>query len=94
MSSLDKSQDVATVLHLEKLKGLACAQEYAVTHSNRFSVVTTLEDALALHDTFMGEALEDAMERQHEAAITWKRGHDSWFACRLECCLAVWYYAP
>ena len=32
------------VFHLEKLKDLTCAQEYAVTVSNRFGVLDTLED--------------------------------------------------
>ena len=41
-----------TVFHLEKLKDLTCAQEYAVTVSNRFGVLDTLEDPEEQWDTF------------------------------------------
>ncbi|MPC64178.1 Extracellular tyrosine-protein kinase PKDCC [Portunus trituberculatus] len=37
-----------TVFHLEKLKDLTCAQEYAVTISNRFGVLETIEDPVEL----------------------------------------------
>ena len=51
-----------TVFHLEKLKDLTCAQEYAVTVSNRFEALNTLEDPEELWDTFKHEALEAASE--------------------------------
>ena len=51
-----------TVFHLEKLKDLTCAQEYAVTVSNRFGVLDTLEDSEELWDTFKRETLEAAKE--------------------------------
>ena len=35
-----------TVFHLEKLKDLICALEYAVTVYNRFGVLNTLEDCV------------------------------------------------
>ena len=50
-----------TVFHLEKLD-LTCAQEYAVTVSNRFGVLDTLEDPEELWDTFKRETLEAAKE--------------------------------
>ena len=49
-----------TVFHLEKLKDLTCAHEYAVTVSNRFEVLDTLEDPVELWDTFKRETLEAA----------------------------------
>lgn len=48
--------------HLEKLKDLACAQEYAVAVSNRFNVLSSLEDPVELWDTFKRETLEAAKE--------------------------------
>ena len=51
-----------TVFHLEKLKDLTCAHEYAVTVSNRFSVLDALEDPVELWDTFKRESLEAAKE--------------------------------
>ena len=50
-----------TVFHLEKLKDLTCAQEYAVTVSNRFGVLDTLNPE-ELWDTFIRETLEAAKE--------------------------------
>ena len=47
------------VFHLEKLKHLTCAQEYAVAVSNRFGV---LENPKELWDTFKRETLEAAKE--------------------------------
>ena len=41
-----------TVFHLEKLRDLTCTQEYAVTVSNRFGALNTLEDPEELWDTF------------------------------------------
>ena len=49
-----------TVFHLEKLKDLACAHEYAVTVSNQFEVLGTLEDPVELWDTFKRETLNAA----------------------------------
>ena len=49
-----------TIFHLEKLKDLTCAQEYAV--SNQFGVLNTLEDAVELWGTFKRETLEAAKE--------------------------------
>ena len=49
-----------TVFHLERLKDLTCAQEYAVAVSNRFEVLDTLEDPVELWDTFKRETLEAA----------------------------------
>ena len=51
-----------TVLHLEKLKDLICAQEYAVTVSNQFGALNTLEDPEELWNTFKSEPLEAAKE--------------------------------
>ena len=51
-----------TVFHLEKLKDLTCAQEYAVTVSNRFGALDTLEDPKELWDTFKRKTLEAAKE--------------------------------
>ena len=51
-----------TVFHLEKLKDLVCAQEYAVAVSNRFNVLGSLEDPVELWDTFKRETLEAAKE--------------------------------
>ena len=56
-----------TVFHLEKLKDLTCAQEYAVTTvSNRFGALDTLEDPEELWDTFRRETLEAAKECDRE----------------------------
>ena len=46
-----------TVFYLEKLKDLTCAQEYAVTVSNRFGALDTLEDTEEIWDTFNHETL-------------------------------------
>ena len=51
-----------TVFHLEKLKDLTCAHEYAVTVSNRFGVLDTLEDPEELWHTFKLGTLEAAKE--------------------------------
>ncbi|MEL6802745.1 MAG: reverse transcriptase domain-containing protein, partial [Bacteroidota bacterium] len=51
-----------TAFHLEKLKDPTCAHEYAVTVSNRFNVLSTLEDPVELWDTFKRETLEAAKE--------------------------------
>ena len=51
-----------TVFHLEKLKDLTCAQQYAVTVSNRFGALDILEDPEKLSDSFKREALEAAKE--------------------------------
>ena len=51
-----------TVFHLEKLKDLACAHEYAVSVSNRFNVLSTLEDPVELWDTLKRVTLEAAHE--------------------------------
>ena len=50
------------MFHFEKLKDLTCVQEYAVTVSNRFGVLDTLEDPEELWDTFKRETLEAAKE--------------------------------
>ena len=50
-----------TVFHFEKLKDLTCGQ-YAVTVSNQFGVLDTLEDPEELWDTFKRETLEAAKE--------------------------------
>ena len=50
------------MFHLEKLKDLTGAQEYAVTVSYRFGVFDTLEDPEELWDTFKRETLEAAKE--------------------------------
>lgn len=39
-----------TLLHLEKLKELAYAHEYAVTDANWFNVLSSLEDRVKLWD--------------------------------------------
>ena len=49
-------------LHLEKLREPACAQEYAVTVSNRFGVLDTLEDPEELWDSFKRETLKATEE--------------------------------
>ena len=49
------------VFHLEKLKDLLCAHEYAVTVSNQFEVLDALEDPVELWDTFKRETLEAAI---------------------------------
>ncbi|KAG0712627.1 Sodium/glucose cotransporter 4 [Chionoecetes opilio] len=51
-----------TVFHLEKLKDLTCAHEYAVAVSNRFDVLGALEDPVELWDTFKRETLQAAKE--------------------------------
>ena len=50
------------MFHLEKLKDLTSAQEYAVTISNRFGVLDTVEDPEKLWDSFKHETLEAAKE--------------------------------
>ena len=47
---------------LEKLKDLSWAQEYAVTVSNKFRVLDTLEDPVKLWDTSKRETFETAKE--------------------------------
>ena len=47
-----------TVFHLEKLQDLTCRQEYAVTVSDRFGVLDTLENPEELWDTFKREVTE------------------------------------
>ena len=59
MSSPENLQDV---FHLEKLKDFTCAREYAVTVSNQFGALDTLENPEELWDTFKHEALETAKE--------------------------------
>lgn len=49
-------------LHLEKLRDPVCAQEYAVTVSNRFGVLGALEDPGELWDAFKRETLKAAEE--------------------------------
>ncbi|KAG0710316.1 Craniofacial development protein 2 [Chionoecetes opilio] len=49
-----------TVFHLEKLKDLTCAHNYAVAVSNRFDVLGALEDLVELWDTFKRETLQVA----------------------------------
>ncbi|KAG0727408.1 Craniofacial development protein 2 [Chionoecetes opilio] len=51
-----------TVFHLEKLKDLTCAHEYAVAVSNRFDVLGALGDPVELWDTFKRETLQAAKE--------------------------------
>ncbi|KAG0712637.1 Adapter molecule Crk [Chionoecetes opilio] len=51
-----------TVFHLEKLKDLTCAHEYAVAVSNRFDVLCALGDPVELWDTFKRETLQGAKE--------------------------------
>ena len=51
-----------TVFHLEKLKDLTCTQEYAVTVSNWFGALDSLEDSEELWDIFKREILEAAKE--------------------------------
>ena len=62
ISSPESFQEATTLFHLEKLKDLTCAQEYAVTVSNWFGVLDTLEDPEELWDTFNRETLEAAKE--------------------------------
>ncbi len=50
------------VSHIEKPKDLACAQEYAVTVSNRFEVFGTLDNRVELWDAFKRETLQAAKE--------------------------------
>ena len=50
------------MFHLEKLEDLTYAQEYAVTVSNWFGVLETLEDPEELWNTFKRETLEAAKE--------------------------------
>ena len=65
-------QDVATLFHLEKLKDLTCAQGYAVTVSNRFGVLDTLEDYKEIRwDTFKCETLKAAKECIREHPRSW-----------------------
>ncbi|KAG0723374.1 Craniofacial development protein 2 [Chionoecetes opilio] len=51
-----------TVLHLEKLKDLTCAHEYAVAVSNQFDVLGALGDPVELWDTFKRETLQAAKD--------------------------------
>ena len=59
------------MFHLEKLKDLTCAQEFAVTVSNWFGVLDTLEDSEELWDTFKHETLEAAKECIGECPRSW-----------------------
>ena len=47
-----------TVFHLEILKDLTCAQEYAMSVSNLSEVLDTIDDHLELWDTFKFETLK------------------------------------
>ena len=49
-------------LHLEKLREPICAQEYAMSVSNRFQVLDTLEDPGELWNAFKRETLEATKE--------------------------------
>ena len=49
------------MFHFEKLKDLSCADEYAVTVSNRFEVLDALEDQVKLWNNFKRETLEAAI---------------------------------
>ncbi|KAG0729261.1 Retrovirus-related Pol polyprotein from type-2 retrotransposable element R2DM [Chionoecetes opilio] len=51
-----------TVFHLEKLKDLTCAHEYAVAVSNRFDVLGALGNPVELWVTFKRETLQAAKE--------------------------------
>ncbi|KAG0714738.1 hypothetical protein GWK47_013555 [Chionoecetes opilio] len=51
-----------TMFHLEKLKDLTCAHEYAVAVSNRFDVLGALGDPVDLWDTLKRETLQAAKE--------------------------------
>ena len=62
MSSPESLQDVTTVFHLGKPKDLTCAQEYAVTVSNWFGVVDTIDNLVELRNIFKHETLEAAKE--------------------------------
>ena len=62
LSSPESLQDATTLFHLEKLKDLTCAQEYAVIVSNQFGALDTLEDSEELWDAFKRETLEAAKE--------------------------------
>ena len=59
---MSSPESLHTVFHLEKLKDLTCAQDYAVTVSNRFETLDTLEDPEELWDTLKRETLEAANE--------------------------------
>ena len=59
---MSSPESLHTVFHLEKLKDLTCAQEYAVTVFNQFGARDTLEDTKELWDTFKGKTLEAAKE--------------------------------
>ena len=59
------------VFYLEKLKDLICAQEYAVTVSNQFGALNTLEDPEEPWDTFKRETLEAASECIGERLRSW-----------------------
>ena len=59
------------MFHLEKLKDLTCAHEYAVTVSNRFEALDTLEDPEELWDTSKCEILEAAKECTGERPRSW-----------------------
>ena len=48
------------MFHLEKLKDLTCAHEYAVTVSNWFEVLGPIEDLVDLWDKFKCKTLEAA----------------------------------
>ena len=58
------------VFQLEKLKDLTYAQEYAMTVSNRFGALDTLEDREELWDTFKRDTLEATKDQgMHYAAL-------------------------
>ena len=70
------------VFHLEKLKDLTCAHEYAETVSNNFEVLNALENPPDLWDTFKCETLEATRRcvRAEMSEVTgWVRfGGDAW----------------
>ena len=70
------------VFHLEKLNDSSCVHEYAVTISDRFEVLDTLEDPMELWDTFKRETLEagfasaetlDSIEKSRAARLAGSR---------------------
>ena len=65
------------MFHLQKLKDLTWAQEYAVTVPNRFEALDTLEDPEELGDTFKRETLEAAKEciGEHPAYSSLQQPH-------------------
>lgn len=57
------------VLHLEKLKDSACAWEYAVTISNQFNMLGTVEDPVKLWNPFSHEIVEASKECTGEPTV-------------------------